>query len=174
MEINLIPKEETDFRGPKEPVKKALIISFSTVLLLVGFLGIRYLVSMLNSNNLQSKENSLASQEETLKDYKDSFEKYRKNHPAISIIGSHVYFSKFLKKVEEITPQSIHFTNFSVDENYLAIVNADTSGYLQVFQFVDLLKKESFSDAKLKSLSISRDKTTFTVEFRIPTEMVLK
>ena len=173
MRINLIPQEEKKVNvGSK--VLKTLIISLSMIVLLASTLAVRFFWDILKLNNLEADDQVLKSKEESLKDFKESFEKY-KSHPALTLLANHAYYSKLLNKLDDINSEKVKVTNIQIDENFLVNMNAETQGGIaEISRFLKALKKAGFEEPVIKSISTQSTSTSFSLNFKISKQMVLK
>lgn len=172
MKINLIPQEEKKV-NIWAPIIKTLGISLLTVFVLAGILTTRYFINQLNFNSLLEKEKSIASQEESLRDFRESFEKYR-NSQALTLLNNHIYYSKLFGTLEGTIPSKLRFISISINEDYKAVLDAEVfGGYADVSRFSKSLKKAGFFTT-IKTAFTTGDKVRFSIEFTFPKEMIKK
>lgn len=173
MKINLIPREE-DQSILKPLLVRTLIISVSTVLLLLLFLGIRSIINKIKLDGLSKKEQVVIENENNLKDIKDSFEKY-KAHPAVSILNNHKYYSKFFAKLQETESGNIQISGLTIsDGNKVNVICKTSKSYLDISTFLKNLKKNGFTNIKLASISPAGSNISFTIDFSFPQGLILK
>ncbi len=173
MRINLIPQEEKRV-NVKPAFVKTLVISFLTFALLSITLGARYFLDTLKLKDIESQNQALKDKEDSLRDFKETFEKYR-SHPALNILENHTYFSKLFDKLNSLSTDKIKISNIQVDESFLVTLGGQTQdGIAEVSRFLKTLKKEGFLETTVKSMSTQGQNVNFSLAFKATKEMVSK
>jgi len=173
MEINFIPPEEKK-KDETSPVLKAFIIGAVTFAFLFSILLFRYLAAKIILISLNSKESAIVASEEGLKDFKESFEKY-KVHPAMSILKNHTYFSDLFSKIEDIKPAEIEIKSLDTDTKNLIKIQGKTAIFRDFLRFLEVLRKQGFTDLDIKNSTVDEDNNfNFSIEFKFSKEMVLR